>query len=83
MKLTVEISLYPLTENYKTEVLAFLEKLKKYPDIEIQTNGLSTQLFGDYEQIMQLISKEIKGIFETQKAVVVMKLAQGILKFGE
>jgi uncharacterized protein YqgV (UPF0045/DUF77 family) len=82
MKITVEISLYPLHEAYEQSVLDFIAKLKEHPSIEVKTNGLSTQIFGDYELVMaKILPEEIKKIFESERAVVVMKLAKGILKF--
>lgn len=84
MKVTVEISLYPLHDQSESSVLAFLEKLKKYPNIVVETNGLSTQIFGDYDFIMkELLPVRIQEIFENERAVVIMKLAQGHLRYGE
>ena len=84
MKVTVEISLYPLHDQSESSVLAFLEKLKKYPNIVVETNGLSTQIFGDYDFIMkELLPVRIQEIFENERAVVIMKLAQGHLRYEE
>lgn len=84
MKVTVEISLYPLHEQYESSVLAFIEKLHKYPEIVVETNGLSTQIFGDYDFVMkELLPVRIQEIFENERAVVVMKLAQGHLRYEE
>ena len=81
MQVTVEISLYPLTEQYEQVVLDFIDNLKKHPII-VETNGLSTQVFGEYELIMfKILPEEIKKVFLSGKAVVVTKLAQGILRF--
>jgi uncharacterized protein YqgV (UPF0045/DUF77 family) len=81
MNVTVELSLYPLTEEYEIVVLEFIENLKKHP-ITVETNGLSTQVFGEYELVMnKILPEEIKKVFLERKAVVVMKLAQGILRF--
>ncbi|MCU0353212.1 MAG: hypothetical protein MUD08_05645 [Cytophagales bacterium] len=82
MKVTVEISLYPLHDGSEASVLAFLEKLNKYPEIVVETNGLSTQIFGDYDFVMkELLPVRIQEVFENERAVVVMKLAQGHLRY--
>ena len=79
MQATVEISLYPLTENYSQVVTNFILQLKTNPSIKVETNGLSTQIFGDYDAIMALLSKDMKKLLEEQKAVFVLKLAKGEL----
>lgn len=81
MKATIEISLYPLDASYEEKVLAFLEGLKSYEEIEVITNGLSTQIFGDYDQLMGLMTQEMKAILEEYPAIFVLKLGKGILKF--
>ena len=81
MKATVEISLYPLKKNYKKTILSFIEQLNKNKKIKVETNGLSTQLFGDYEEIMKTLTKESIKVFEKDKAVFIMKIAQGELRY--
>lgn len=79
MQATVEISLNPLTDNYDAVVTAFCERLKQYNGIKVEVNGLSTQLFGDYDRIMEVIQNEVKGILADQPAVFHLKMAKGIL----
>lgn len=79
MQATVEISLNPLTENYDAVVTDFCERLKQYNGIKVEVNGLSTQLFGDYDRIMEIIQHEVKGILAEQPAVFHLKMAKGIL----
>ena len=47
MDCSVEISMYPLKEDFKPSIIAFMKKLRKYPFIKVNTNGMSTQVFGD------------------------------------
>ena len=81
MEATVEISMYPLHQDYEERVLAFLEKINKYEDLTIVTNGVSTQIFGDYHLLMEMLTKEMKDVLEAQEAMFVMKLGKGILKY--
>ncbi len=75
MKISVEISMYPLTQNYEPPILAFLEDLNLHKGIEVQTNGMSTQLFGDYDIVMGILTKDIKTAFEKEdKISMVMKI---------
>lgn len=80
MDCTVEISLYALEDHYVNTVWEFIDSLKNYPDIEVVTNGLSTQIFGNYNTIMQLLTYKMADIFENHKAVFVLKVGKGILK---
>lgn len=80
MKATCEISLYPLNEQYKETIIDFIQKVKTNKKITVETNGLSTQLFGDYQEIMTVLTNEMKTVFENNKAVFIMKIAQGELK---
>ncbi len=77
MKTTVELSLYPLHQDYSKIVVDFVLELRKNKNIRFETNGLSTQIFGDYDEIMSLLTSEIKTVLSEQKAVFVMKVASG------
>jgi len=77
MKATCEISLYPLQEDYRKVIIGFILKLKKNKKLKVEVNGLSTQLFGDYDVIMDVIKKEFKSVFEDNRAVFIFKMAQG------
>lgn len=81
MQATIEISMYPLHQDYENRVLAFLDQLHSHPDITIETNGLSTQLFGEYHTLMQLLEHELKAVLEAQDAIFVLKLGKGTLRY--
>ena len=81
MKISAELSLYPLTEQFGTPILEFIEKLNSNPNIEIRRNTMSTQIFGDYETITDLLKNELKIAFETDETVVlVMKIVNKDLR---
>ena len=48
MECSVEISMYPLNKYYKPSIISFIQNLRKDPFIIVETNGMSTQVFGDY-----------------------------------
>lgn len=77
MTSTIEISLYPLNNEYTLSVLAFLRKLKEIPSVEMTTSGMSTILIGSYDilwpQLGRLISDQMGG----EECVIVMKIAPG------
>ncbi|MBL4586183.1 MAG: hypothetical protein JKX84_03875 [Flavobacteriales bacterium] len=65
MKVSLEITLYPLTDGYKESVKDFLRKLNTYDDIEVITNGISTQVFGEYDLVMTAYTESLKLSFES------------------
>ncbi|TKB57359.1 YkoF family thiamine/hydroxymethylpyrimidine-binding protein [Ferrimonas aestuarii] len=78
MKLAVEISLYPLQDNYLLPIKWFIERLDAYPEIQRKTNAMSTQLLGDYDQVMSLLAVEMKAAHEKWgKGVFVCKFIPG------
>ena len=52
MKCSVEISMYPLEKKYKDHIKCFIKKLRNYKTIKVISNGMSTQIFGDYDNVM-------------------------------
>lgn len=75
MKASVELSLYPLQEEFKPAIQQFILRLKSYPGVTVETNGMSTQLFGDYDRIFDILKKEMRPELENKAAVFVMKIA--------
>ena len=63
MQASAEISLYALTADYETVVLDFIHRLKNHEGLQIQTNELSTQVTGDYDELMHALHEEIKETF--------------------
>ena len=70
MKCSVEISMYSLDNNYINLITHFIKSLRKHPFITLETNGMSTQVFGDYDNVMSAINKEMKNNFLMQNKVV-------------
>jgi|TARA_B110000495_G_scaffold42428_1_gene34731 uncharacterized protein YqgV (UPF0045/DUF77 family) len=70
MQCSVEISMYPLHKNYKPLIINFIKRLRSYPQIKITTNGMSTQLFGSYELVMNMLNTEIGMAFKDNKSIV-------------
>ncbi len=76
MKISIEISMYPLDKEYGTSILDFIHRLKKHPQITTKTNSMSTQVFGEYDEVFQILKQEIKTSFLEEKDILmVMKMA--------
>jgi uncharacterized protein YqgV (UPF0045/DUF77 family) len=75
MQIGVEMSLYPLRADYIPTIQAFIDRLNADSRLRVVTNSMSTQVFGDYDVIFELLHREVRATFEaTDKAVLVMKL---------
>lgn len=80
MKLTAELSLYPLHENYIEVITAFIENARKYSDVTLVTNAMSTQVCGDYQNVMDLVGQTLLTSYNTfGKQVLVCKFIPGEL----
>ena len=80
MKTSVEISYYPLQPEFVTPILDFIKRLNEYENIEAVTNGMSTQVFGEYFDVMEAITQEIYKSFEIPHSVFVLKVINADLK---
>ncbi|MFI4913821.1 MAG: hypothetical protein ACHQAR_01335 [Steroidobacterales bacterium] len=75
MEIGVEISLYPLHQQYIPPIKDFIERLNADKRLRVITNSMSTQVFGTYEDVMQRLLRELRVSFEhNDKAVFVMKV---------
>lgn len=80
MKISVEISYYPLNPEFVTPILDFIKRLNTHDEIEAVTNGMSTQVFGEYRDVMDILTDEIEKSFEMPHSVFVMKIINADLK---
>lgn len=79
MKTTIEISNYPLNEDFETIILDFIERCKS-SGLTTKVNATSTHIQGDYEQVFEVLQKEIKHSFEKHgKMIFVVKILKGAL----
>jgi uncharacterized protein YqgV (UPF0045/DUF77 family) len=81
MKISIELSLYPLAiDNFKHEVWAFIKRLRQVDGLTVVTNGMSTQVFGDYDLAVSNVMREIKQVHTTtNSAIFVCKFINGEL----
>jgi uncharacterized protein YqgV (UPF0045/DUF77 family) len=63
MRISVDISLYPLTEDYFEPILAFIAQLETNPRLIVKRNSLSTQIFGEYRDVLAVIDSEMEKVF--------------------
>lgn len=74
MELSVEISKYPLSENYIPAIKDFIERLQATEGLSVVGNTMSTQVFGDYDLVMDTLKEEMRRSYEQfGKAIFVCK----------
>lgn len=77
MFLSVQLSCYPLKDDYKQPIWDLIERLKK-TNLEVVSGRMSTEIFGEYDEIMSVLSDTMKWSFETYgKSVFVAKIMEG------
>ena len=80
MKATIEISLYPLREEFIPEIDDFINRMKSISNLKLLVNATSTQISGDYDVLMPAVQQEIKNTFLHEgKFVFAMKVLKGDL----
>ncbi len=80
MKLTAELSLYPLNEEYIPIIQAFIDAMNLHPGLNIVTNAMSTQIAGDYDTVFRAVERELAASYRCfGKQVLVVKFIVGEL----
>lgn len=75
MDIGLEISLYPLQPQFRARIHALIERLQSDRSLRVATNSMSTQIFGDYERVMALLTRELRVALEhSEPAACVIKL---------
>jgi len=74
MNASVEISYYPLNKEYIGPIQDFISRMNNYKNLVVKTNTMSTQVFGDYFDIMKALTIEIYKSFELPSSVFVVKI---------
>lgn len=69
MKVSIEITLLPLDQDFESHIITFIKRLRasKFTVLE---NPMSTQIYGEYNEVMSFLTKEIERTFEAQENVV-------------
>ncbi|MGB0980501.1 MAG: thiamine-binding protein [Winogradskyella sp.] len=76
MKISVELTLTPLKTNYEPHIIDFIKALRASA-FKVLENPLSTQIYGDFDELMPFLNQEIKRSFtEIDSAVLQMKIVK-------
>jgi uncharacterized protein YqgV (UPF0045/DUF77 family) len=80
MQTSVDISYYPLNEEFIPHIKDFIERVNQNKKLVVRTNGMSTQVFGEYDEVMGTITKEIKRSFDLPHSVFILKIVNANLQ---
>ncbi len=81
MHASVEISMYPLSPDYAAPIVDFIKRLRNHPELEVRTNSMSTRIFGPYDQLMAVLTREMKPVMEgALKTAMVIKIINSDLR---
>lgn len=76
MKISVELTLTPLQDNYEPAIINFIKQLRN-SGLTIKENPLSTQVYGEYDEVMQLLNTEVKTAFEAiDRGLIYIKIVK-------
>lgn len=76
MEISVDLTLSPLQDDYEKHVINFIKALRD-SQFKVLENPLSTQIFGNYDELMPFLTKEIKRSFNAVDiSVLTIKLVK-------
>jgi len=76
MNISVELTLTPLHTDYEPTIIHFIKKLRA-SNLKVLENPLSTQVYGDYDEVMKILSIEIKEAFQLiERGLLHMKIVK-------
>jgi len=76
MNISVELTLTPLQDDFEPPIINFIKGLRA-SGLTVIENPLSTQVYGSYDKVMNLLNSEIKMAFENaDKVLLYMKIVK-------
>ena len=83
MKISVELTLMPLQQDFEAPIIDFIKRLRD-SKFKVLENPMSTQIYGDYDELMPYLTNEIKTSLEQQEnAVLNLKIVTSDLSTYE
>ena len=70
MKVSIEIALMPLQNDFEDHIKSFIKTLRA-SNFKVMENPLSTHIYGDYDALMPFLTHEIKESFKKQENTVI------------
>ena len=77
MNVSIEMTLMPLNDNYKDVIKDFILSIRN-SEFKVLENPLSTQIYGEYDKLIDLLKVEIKDVFSKNEGIMVnLKIVNG------
>lgn len=74
MNVSIELTLTPLNNNYKSSIISFIKTLRD-SNFKLIETPLSTQVYGEFDEVIPFVTKCIKQSFnETESSIIHMKI---------
>ena len=81
MRVAVDISLYPLDQDFIPPIKDVIQRLGSYDDLDVVTNPMSTQIRGEYDSVMAALTSEMRTTFDAlPKAVFAIRILNNPLE---
>jgi uncharacterized protein YqgV (UPF0045/DUF77 family) len=76
MNISVELTLTPLQDDFEPAIINFIKSLR-VSGLKVLENPLSTQVYGEYDQVMGILQKEMKIALEAvERGLLYIKIVK-------
>lgn len=76
MDISVELTLSPLQNNFEEIIIDFIKKVRN-SGLKVIENPLSTQVYGEYQEVMKMLTENIENTFELmENGVIYIKIVK-------
>jgi uncharacterized protein YqgV (UPF0045/DUF77 family) len=72
MRITAELSLYPLDTDFVGPITAFIHDLRRQPGIEVVSNAMSTQVRGELDAVAAAVHECLRAALAAQPTMVLV-----------
>lgn len=84
MRITAEMSLYPLHGEVLGRILSFIRVVTGDPRLEVEVNQMSTQIRGELDAVMDVLTAAMQTSFTNDgSAALVVKFLNADLPIGQ
>ena len=76
MQVSVELTLSPLQDEFEPPIIAFIKNLRA-SGFKVMENPLSTQIYGDYDQLMPFLQEVMKeALMDADRGLFFLKIVK-------
>jgi uncharacterized protein YqgV (UPF0045/DUF77 family) len=81
MNLTVEISYYPLDQEFEKPITEFIKAIKLNGKVRTEPGHMSTLIGGEYNDVMAVLTENIKPFMEIYPSVFALRMTNACKTF--